>query len=119
MATITSTTTARSAAGSVSVTAATVVDSAAPLTAEALARACGAHLDWVAQLADAGIVRADTASPPHQWRFHGDDLRQALEVRRLERDFGAGLDAAALILDMGREIRRLKAVLAVYDIPRS
>jgi chaperone modulatory protein CbpM len=38
-------------------------------------------------------------------------LRCALEARRLERDFGVGLEAAALILDLQHEIRRLKAAL--------
>ena len=34
-----------------------------------------------------------------------------VEARRLERDFGVGLDAAALILDLQHEVRRLKATL--------
>jgi len=36
-----------------------------------------------------------------------------LEARRLERDFGVGLEAAALILDLQHEVRRLKAALQV------
>lgn len=91
---------------------ATIVGAGDPLTAEQLARACGAPLDWVRQLADAGILEAPRELPPQSWRFHSEDLHQALELRRLQRDFDAGLDAAALMLDMGREIRRLRALLA-------
>ncbi len=98
------------------VTATTVVSADHPLSAEELARACGAHLDWVRQLADAGILQPPKAAPVPDWRFHSEDLRSALEVRRLERDFDAGIDAAALILDMGHEIRRLKALLSAHGL---
>ncbi|MES2184317.1 MAG: chaperone modulator CbpM [Pseudomonadota bacterium] len=98
------------------VTATTVVSASHPLTTEELARACGAHLEWVRQLADVGILEAPIDTPPEQWRFHSEDLQRALEARRLERDFGAGLDAAALILDMGREIRRLKSLLVAHGV---
>ncbi|RZL57574.1 MAG: MerR family transcriptional regulator, partial [Variovorax sp.] len=43
--------------------------------------------------------------------FGSAELHRALEVRRLERDFGVELDAAALILDLQHEVRRLRAVL--------
>jgi len=39
------------------------------------------------------------------------DLQRALDARRLQHDFGAGLDAVALILDLSQEVRRLKAQL--------
>jgi chaperone modulatory protein CbpM len=39
------------------------------------------------------------------------DLQRALHARRLEHDFGASLDAVALILDLSQEVRRLKAHL--------
>ncbi len=99
----------------VRITATTIVGSADPLTAEQLARACGAHVEWVQRLAEAGILQPPADRPPSDWRFHGEDLRQALEVRRLQRDFDAGLDAAALMLDMSREIRRLRSLLAAVD----
>ncbi|MCZ2495500.1 MerR family transcriptional regulator [Xylophilus sp. Kf1] len=98
------------------VTATTVVDASAPLTVEQLAQACGAHVDWVRQLVDAGIVQMPDDRPPTAWLFHSEDLRQALEARRLQRDFDATLDAAALMLDMGREIRRLRALLAAHGV---
>jgi chaperone modulatory protein CbpM len=88
------------------------VSSANPLAAHELAHACGADLDWVAQLVEVGIVMVpDATTAPSDWRFDSAALQCALEARRLERDFGVGLDAAALILDLQHEVRRLKAVL--------
>lgn len=98
------------------VTATTVVGSSDPLTVEQLARACGAHVDWVRQLAEAGILKVPDDHPPTAWLFHSEDLQQAIETRRLQRDFDATLDAAALMLDMGREIRRLRALLSAHGI---
>jgi chaperone modulatory protein CbpM len=97
----------------------TALGVAHPLAAHELAHACGAEIDWVVQLVEVGIVEV---SPPTQrpddWRFQSADLQQALAARRLERDFGVGLDAAALILDLQREVRRLKAALQVQGLGR-
>lgn len=102
------------ASGRFSVTA---ISDADPLAANELAHACGAGLEWVVQLVDVGIVEADgTDRPPQEWRFQSAALQCALEARRLERDFGVGLDAAALIIDLEREVRRLKALLHAEGI---
>lgn len=94
----------------------TLVGRAESLSADDLARACGAEVEWVAQLVEVGIVQ--TASPqPADWRFYSNDLHRALEARRLERDFGAGLDAAALILDLSQEVRQLRAQLRALGMP--
>ena len=95
----------------------TVISAAAigldnPIAARELAHACGADIDWVVQLVEVGIVEVKLpTAQPDQWQFYSSDLHRALEARRLERDFGVGLDAAALILDLENEVRRLKAVL--------
>jgi chaperone modulatory protein CbpM len=69
---------------------------------------------WVVQLVEVGIVGLPpSTSLPDDWCFYSADLQSALEARRLERDFGVGLEAAALILDLQHEIRRLKAALQV------
>ncbi|SFL86287.1 chaperone modulator CbpM [Variovorax sp. OV329] len=95
----------------------TAISDAQPLAAHELAHACGAELDWVIQLVDVGIVEADGSErPPQEWRFQSAALQCALEARRLERDFGASLDAAALIIDLEREVRRLKALLGAQAI---
>lgn len=90
-----------------------------PLAAQELAHACGAEIEWVVQLVEVGIIESRApASQPQDWRFHSIDLQSALAVRRLERDFGVGLDAAALILDLEHEVRRLKAVLRAQGLGR-
>lgn len=95
----------------------TAISAAQPLAAHELAHAVGAELDWVMQLVDTGIVEAEgVEQPPQEWRFQSAALQCALEVRRLERDFGVGLDAAALIIDLEREVRRLKALLNAQAI---
>jgi chaperone modulatory protein CbpM len=95
----------------------TAISDADPLAAHELAHACGAELEWVVQLVEVGIVEAeDTGRPPQEWRFQSAALQCALEARRLERDFGVGLDAAALIIDLEREVRRLKALLHAEGI---
>lgn len=102
----------------VSVTTTTTTLSAAhPLAANELAHACGAGIEWVVQLVEVGIVSVPSRSePPDDWRFQSADLQQALAARRLERDFGVDLDAAALILDLEHELRRAKALLRSHGI---
>ena len=94
----------------------TVVD-AAPLTLRDLARAVGADDQWVLRLVDVEILHVDTPDqPPERWHFRSADLQRALAARRLERDFGANLDTAALILDLQTELRHLRAVLGAHGI---
>jgi len=100
----------------------TVVGSEQALSADELARACGAEQAWVVQLVRVGIVQTQpgqggepSAANPGDWRFDCQALRLALEARRLQRDFDASLDAAALILDMSQEIQRLKSRLRLLD----
>jgi chaperone modulatory protein CbpM len=90
-----------------------------PLAAHELAHACGAEIEWVVQLVEVGIIEVRTqAERPEDWCFYSADLQCALAARRLERDFGVGLDAAALILDLEHEVRRLKAVLRARGLER-
>ncbi len=94
----------------------TVVESS-PLTVRELARAVGAEDQWVLRLVEVEILHADApADPPERWHFRSADLQRALTARRLERDFGANLDTAALILDMQSELRRLRALLGAHGI---
>lgn len=94
------------------VVTATIIGTENPMAAQDLAHACGADLDWVAQLVELGIVHSESLrASPAEWCFDSAALQCALDARRLERDFGVGLDAAALILDLQHEVRRLKAEL--------
>ena len=97
----------------------TALGAAHPLAAGELAHACGARIEWVVQLVEVGIIASRApAERPDDWRVHGADLQCALEARRLERDFGVGLEAAALILDLEHEVRRLKGVLRARGLER-
>jgi chaperone modulatory protein CbpM len=87
-----------------------------PLSLAQLARAVGADEPWVVQLVEIDILRVEVPAPPSEWRFGSGALRRAREVRRLERDFGTNLDAAALILELQDELHRLQAVLAAHGL---
>lgn len=100
----------------VTITQCTTVGQTDPLAAGQLAHACGASIEWVAELAEAGIL-VRQATRLEDWRFDGRDLQRALDTRRLQRDFDVGLDAAALILDLQHEVRRLKALLGPGAVP--
>jgi chaperone modulatory protein CbpM len=94
----------------------TIVESK-PLTLRELARAVGAEEGWVVQLVEVEILHVDApADPPQRWHFRSADLQRALAARRLERDFGANLDAAALILELQQEIGRLRALLGAHGV---
>jgi chaperone modulatory protein CbpM len=89
----------------------TLVEST-PLTLRELARAVGAEDQWIVRLVEVEILQVDEpAAPPERWHFRSADLQRALAARRLERDFGANLDTAALILDLQSELRRLRALV--------
>ena len=97
--------------------AVTTVLDAAPLSLRELARAVGAEDRWVVRLVEVEILRVDTpAEPPERWHFRSADLQRALAARRLERDFGANLDTAALILDLQSELRRARALLGAHGL---
>lgn len=88
------------------------VDEDHPLRAEEIARAAGDRIEWVLELVEAGVIApAAPEAPRAQWTFHGEALRGALEARRLQRDFDVGVDAAALIIELQREVRRLRGLL--------
>ena len=103
----------------VSVTTATAVSASQPLALRELAHACGADTAWVIELVEVGIVQVSVPdAAPERWQFESDALQRALDARRLERDFGVGLDAAALILDLQHEVRRLKSMLRAHGLQR-
>jgi chaperone modulatory protein CbpM len=95
----------------------TAVIETEPLSLAQIARAVGADEPWVVRLVEIEILHVDVpAAPSSQWHFGSVALQRAREVLRLERDFGTNLDAAALILDLQDELRRLQAVLAAHGI---
>ena len=97
--------------------AVTTVIETSPLTVRELARAVGAEDQWVLRLVEVEILHVDEPeAPPERWHFRSADLQRALAARRLERDFGANLDTAALILDLQSELRRLRALMGAHGL---
>lgn len=87
-----------------------LVDDAA-LTLEELARACGVEPDWVVRRVHAGILGGQAGVQLTAWRFRSGDLLRARSLLRVERDFDANEDVAALVVDLSDEVRRLRARL--------
>jgi chaperone modulatory protein CbpM len=87
----------------------------AALTLEELARACGVEQDWVVRRVHAGILGGQPGDVGHvqvtSWRFRSGDLLRARSLLRVERDFDANEDVAALVVDLSDEVRRLRARL--------
>nr|WP_314546779.1 chaperone modulator CbpM [uncultured Massilia sp.] len=92
----------------------------AALTLDELARACNVEPDWVVRHVQAGVLGSGEAFVSTVqvtgWRFRSGDLTRARRLLRVERDFDANEDLAALVVDMGDEIRRLRARLHVLGV---
>ncbi|HSN03785.1 chaperone modulator CbpM [Nitrospira sp. NS4] len=80
------------------------------LSIEELARACGAEVQWIVELVAVGVLEPQGAEASG-WRFRATDLTCARRVARLQRDFDASLDAAAVMLDLLDQIEQLRARL--------
>jgi chaperone modulatory protein CbpM len=89
------------------------------LTLDELARACDVEPDWVVRHVHAGVLQGDQVVASVQvtsWRFRGADLARARRLLRVERDFDANEDVAALVVDLTDEVRRLRARLHVLGV---
>lgn len=83
----------------------------AALTLDELARAVDVEPDWVVRHVRAGTLGGVTTVQITSWRFASADLVRARRLLRVERDFDANEDLAGLVVDLGDEIRRLRARL--------
>lgn len=81
------------------------------LTLDELARAVAVEPDWVVRHVRAGTLGGETTVQITSWRFRSGDLVRARRLLRVERDFDANEDLAGLVVDLGDEIRRLRARL--------
>lgn len=80
------------------------------LALEELARACGADVEWIVELVAVGVL-APEGRETTDWRFRAADLTCARRVARLQRDFGASMEAAAVMIDLLKQIDQLHARL--------
>jgi chaperone modulatory protein CbpM len=92
----------------------------AALTLEELARACNVEPDWVVRRVHEGILGGpagmDKMVQVTEWRFRSGDLLRARLLLRVEHDFDADEDVAALVVDLTEEVRRLRARLHVLGL---
>jgi chaperone modulatory protein CbpM len=80
------------------------------LTADELASACSVTTEWIVRHVEEGALASEGASAA-EWRFTCRDVWRVQHIYRLERDFGAEPELAALIADLLEEIERLRARL--------
>jgi len=88
----------------------------ATLSLEELARACSVESDWVVERIESGLL-ADGSPYMASWRFTSRDLARARRMCRLERDFEAAPELAALAVDLIEENQRLKERLRAAGLP--
>jgi chaperone modulatory protein CbpM len=86
------------------------------LSLEELARAVDVEPDWVVRHVQAGVLGGEISVQVTSWRFRSTDLDRARRLLTLERDFDANEELAALVIDLGDEIHRLRRRLHVLGI---
>lgn len=80
------------------------------LTLEQVAAACPVEPEWLLAHLDEGLF-PQARSVAGVWRFSGAALVRARRMRRLERDFDAVPEMAALVADLLEEMDGLRARL--------
>jgi chaperone modulatory protein CbpM len=80
------------------------------LALDEFSRACAVEVEWVATRVREGLLPV-TGDAPDAWRFTSVHLRRARAMRRIERDFDAAPELAALVADLIEEIEALRARL--------
>lgn len=73
-------------------------------------RSAGVDAQWLRQHIADGLVQA-SADAGGQWRFDAIALRRVRRLVRLERDFDAAPELAALVADLEEEVRALRVRL--------
>ncbi|HNT39527.1 MAG TPA: MerR family transcriptional regulator [Rubrivivax sp.] len=93
------------------------------LDMDALCRAAGVDAGWVRARTAEGLLPAPPLGARDECRFDATLLRRVRRMSRLERDFDAVPELAALVADMETEIERLRRRLEAlaglgWDEPR-
>lgn len=78
------------------------------LDLEGLAQATSVDAAWLRERVQAGLLAA-TPLAPDAWRFEVSAIRRVRCLARLERNFDAAPELAALVADLQDEIERLRA----------
>jgi len=87
-----------------------LLDDAAELTVEALARACRMDTDWVIARLQEGLLQAGAmhAANPATWRLSSATVVRARRLAQLEVTFDADPHLAALTADLIEEVAFLR-----------
>jgi len=80
------------------------------LTLEELCTTCAVTREWVVTRVEEGLLPVEEAAPG-AWRFGSRHLRRTRAMRRIERDFDAAPELAALVADLIEEIDQLRSRL--------
>lgn len=84
------------------------------LPLEQLAAACRVEPDWLLRHIDEGLL-PHVESAAGIWRFSGSAVLRVRRMHRLECDFDAAPELAALVADLLEELDRLRRQAAVDD----
>ena len=79
-------------------------------TAEELASACAVTTEWIVRHVEEGALASQGTSAA-EWRFTRRDVWRVQHIYRLERDFDAEPELAALMADLLEELEQLRARL--------
>ena len=80
------------------------------LTLEELCTTCAVTREWVVTRVHEGLLPMDE-DVPETWRFGSRHLWRTRAMHRIERDFDAAPELAALVADLLEEIEALRARL--------
>ena len=87
------------------------------LDVEQLCRLVGVDARWVEQYVAEGLLVTSVRREGEAWRFDTLALRRVRRMVRLERDFDAVPELAALVADLEEEIGALRARLRLAGVP--
>ena len=87
------------------------------LDVEQLCRLADVDVRWVRTRVDEGLVATCGHAESGDWRFDVLALRRVQRMVRLERDFDAVPELAALVADLEEEIRSLRTQLQRRGVP--
>jgi chaperone modulatory protein CbpM len=84
----------------------------ADLSLDELCRAVAVSREWVVERVEAGVVQRIAGEEQASWRFDVVQVTRARRIARVERDFDAAPELAALVADLQDEIAALRRRLS-------